>query len=109
MVAAAIRGIAIGALCALVGVGVAFAASPEEFIAACQNSTNLDERVCGCCAAKAEAQLAPPAFDFVVASMNQDREKTAELRQKLSIEEAVQASMFMVNTPERCARELGQP
>ena len=85
------------------------AAGPAEFSAACLESTNLEKPICDCCAAKAQEELAPPAFDFVVASMEQDREATTRIRQQLSVQEAVKASMFMVSAPQRCARERRAP
>jgi len=39
--------------------------------------------------------------------MNKDNKKTAELQKKLEMTEAMEVGMFMVNTPQECAEEMG--
>lgn len=78
----------------------------NAFVKACGSSTNLEGPLCECLAKKADERLTPRGFAFLIASMNHDDEKTAKLRIKLEISEAMEAGMFMVNTPGQCAGEM---
>lgn len=85
-------------------------AADDAFTAACIASNNLEPAVCACCATKARSRLSPLGYEFLVASLQGDEAKTGQLRSKLSIQEAIQASTFMIKTPGECAKELqGQP
>ncbi len=79
----------------------------KAFGKACDASYNLGRSVCECLAKKADERLTPIGFAFLVASMNNDDEKTTKLRSKLEMSEAMEAGMFMVNTPTECVEEMG--
>jgi hypothetical protein len=76
----------------------------DAFAKACLSSSNLDEPMCKCLASKADERLSPEGFAFLVASMNKDNQKAQSLRSKLDMAEAMDAGMFMVNTPQECAQ-----
>jgi hypothetical protein len=73
------------------------------FSKACVSSTNLSQAVCDCTAKKAQKELSPNGFDFVVASMGEDKDLTAELRGKLKMQEAMTAGTYMTRGPAACA------
>ncbi len=79
----------------------------NAFIKACDASYNLGRSICECLAKKADERLTSTGFAFLVASMNNDAEKTAKLRSELNMSEAMEAGMFMVNTPKVCSEEIG--
>ena len=97
-------------LALLVGAWVACApglvfADAEDFVQACLSSSNLAQPICECCAKKAQAELSTDGFQFLVASLQDNEQKTTQLRSKLPFTEALKAGMFMVNAPARCAAE----
>jgi len=79
----------------------------NAFVEACGSAYNLGEPICECLAEKADERLTPDGFAFLVASMNDDDQETARLRGKLDMNEALEAGMFMVNTPQECSLEMG--
>jgi len=79
----------------------------NAFAKACVSAYNLGGPICECLAKKADKKLTPIGFAFLVASMNHDDEKTAKLRGKLEMSEAMEAGMFMVNSPKHCSEEMG--
>ncbi|MDY6856126.1 MAG: hypothetical protein SWO11_15755 [Thermodesulfobacteriota bacterium] len=91
---------------ALNGYGESRANDINAFFKACGSSYNLGDPICKCLAKKADERLTPLGFAFLVASMNNDDEKTAKLRSKLGMSEAMDAGMFMVNTTKECAEEI---
>ena len=74
----------------------------NAFVQACLSSYNWEEPLCECVAEKADERLTPNGFAFLVATMNKDEAKTAELRDQLDMNEKLEAGMFMVNTPQEC-------
>ena len=92
-------------------IGVAFPAlgTVEEFTKACIASSNLERAICECCGRKAKARLSPLAFEFLIATLQENETRIEELRPKLSVQEAMEAGMFMVGTPGECAEELAAP
>lgn len=81
------------------------ARTAAAFLTACTGS-GLGQSVCECTGRKAQEQLAPDAFAFLVATLQKDEAQTAALRQKLSIPELAGAVMFMVSGPAQCEAEL---
>ncbi len=79
----------------------------NAFAKACGSAYNLGGPICECLAKKADERLTPDGFAFLVATMNNDDEKAGKLRSKLEVNEAMQAGMFMVNTPNECSGEVG--
>jgi len=71
------------------------APSDDEFVEACLGAVNWDRATCECMARKADEELSTEARAFVVASLQDDDARTAELRADLSVTEAMQAGMFM--------------
>jgi hypothetical protein len=75
----------------------------EDFVAACQSSSNLPESICACMADK----LMTDAYtetqrQWLVMSLN-EVEGADALVANMSPAEAVESAMFMVNEPRRCA------
>lgn len=69
----------------------------QEFVDACTSSSNLDRSICQCMAEKAEADLGDDERAFVLAVLQDDEARAAELRGRLGMEGAVKAGMFMTN------------
>ncbi len=78
----------------------------NAFVKGCVSSYNLGGPICECLAKKADERLTPRGFAFLVAGMNNEDKKTAELRSKLEMSEALEAGMFMVNTPQECGEGM---
>ncbi len=76
-----------------------------DFVAACTASSNLPGPTCECAGRKAKAQLSAKGYEFLVASLRNDAERTTQLRGELTVEEAMTAGTFMVRGPAECARE----
>ena len=88
---------------ALIGYGERCEANDiNAFVQACLSSYNWEEPLCECVAEKADERLTPNGFAFLVATMNNDEAKVAELRDQLDMNEKLEAGMFMVNTPQEC-------
>ena len=88
---------------ALIGYGERCEANDiNAFVQACLSSYNWEEPLCECVAEKADERLTPNGFAFLVATMNNDEAKVAELRDQLDMNEKLDAGMFMVNTPQEC-------
>ncbi len=80
----------------------------EGFMSACLASGDLSRPVCECTAKKATQELSPAGFDFLVATLKKDKERSLALRRKLEQSELLTAGMFMSRGPDICARELEQ-
>ena len=78
----------------------------SEFAAACIASGNLDARICECMAELAPRELTPDGLQLLIAGLVRDAGRVAELRRRISPQDAMQAGMFMVNAPGRCASQL---
>lgn len=89
------------------GDGAASDAGLASFTDACLASSNLPRPICECAAGKAKAELTPNGFAFLTAALRQDEARTAELRDKLAVQEAMAAGTFMARGPAECAQELG--
>jgi len=92
------------AMFALMATGPAFA-NRDAFVTACLESGNLKQAICECCADVGIAELSPAGFDYLTAMLKGDHDGADALRPTVPPHEIVKASMFMVNTPGRCARE----
>lgn len=92
----------------LAGCGGGGSPSADEFADACDASMNMPREVCECAGEKAVAELEPDAVSLLVAMMSEEADRVEELREKLGPTEAVQAGMFLVSGPARCAKELGE-
>ena len=92
---------------ALIGYGERCEANDiNAFVQACLSSYNWEEPLCECVAEKADERLTPNGFAFLVATMNNDEAKIAELRDQIDMNEKLDAGMFMVNTPQECGDVL---
>lgn len=78
-------------------------ATVDKFVAGCLSSTNLDRAFCECAAANARDELSAEGFAFVTATFTDDDDAVEALRKDLSMTEAVNAGMFMVNAYKNCA------
>ena len=99
--------IAITVLSASAFAGVKLKYDFDGFMKACLASSNLSRPVCECTAKKAAKELSPTGFDFLVATLKKDKEKSLALRRKLEQTELLTAGMFMSRGPDLCAKELG--
>lgn len=79
-----------------------------EFVDACTSSTNMDEAVCECMAEKAETDLSEDEREFVLAALDEDEERTEELRTELGVDDAMRAGMFMTNVASCAVEEMGE-
>jgi hypothetical protein len=70
----------------------------------CQSTTNMTAPTCDCVAKKAAEDLSADARAFLVASMEKNDRRAAELRGKLSLEEMTRAGMLFATAPAACAR-----
>ena len=77
-------------------------ADAGRFTELCGSTTNMSPEVCRCLGEKAEADLSADAREFLVATLEKKEDRVNELRGKLSMEETMQAGMFMVNGPRAC-------
>lgn len=80
----------------------------EEFVQACTDSGNLEQPVCDCMADKAESDLSEDERQFVLAALQEDEDKTTELRDKLGMQGAMRAGLFMTNVAS-CAMDQMEP
>jgi len=95
--------------CALVA-GCSQAGGQENRVAElCNTTTNMGAELCRCVGDKAESDLSPGALEFLVASLEQQEQRTEKLRGKLSVEELMSAGMFMTSAPAACAKAAAAP
>lgn len=83
----------------------AHAADVQALTDACLEMLNLDEQICRCMADKAKEDLSETAFKFLLATLQEDQARTEQLRRELSLQEAMQAGMFLVHAPADCGAE----
>jgi hypothetical protein len=79
----------------------------NAFVKACLSYLELEEPMCKCLAKKADEDLTPTGFAYLVALMNKDEAKAKKLLSQLNFAEKLDANMFLVNRPQKCAEELG--
>ncbi|MEL6610848.1 MAG: hypothetical protein AAFQ53_02040 [Bacteroidota bacterium] len=79
-------------------------ASEDRFVEACLDALNWDEALCTCADDLARAELTDTAYDFVVATLQDNEAETARIRPELSFEEATSAGLFMVRAGSECGR-----
>jgi len=75
----------------------------NRFVQACLAQTNMDRPLCECIAEKARNELTPGSFDMLLASIEEDDARSAQLRGQLTLEEMTASGMFMVSAPAQCA------
>ncbi len=75
----------------------------DRLAEACMASTNMGRSMCECVANRAEEDLSDNAFEFVIASLNEDEDRAEQLRGELDMTELAQAGMFMTQAPAHCA------
>ncbi len=80
-------------------------ASDDDFVEACLAALNWERDLCACVGRKAKAELSADGYAFQVASLREDDAETTRLRERMPLEEATQAGLFMVNAPRECAEE----
>jgi len=76
----------------------------DRFVQGCLSSTNLERSFCECAGENAHDELSEDGFAFLTATLNEDQEDVATLREKLDLTEALAAGMFMVNAYKKCAQ-----
>ncbi len=96
---------AIAALVALGCVGEAAGGDDDakRIVTACRETTNMSAEICDCVGGRATTDLSDQARAFLVATLAKDEAEVEKLRGKLSVPDAMQAGMFMVNAPAACA------
>ena len=91
--------------CGGAGDGASHASSSEgrDLASACEAELNVPEGICTCIGETAAAELSSKQIEFLLAAVNDDEARTEQLRQQLSIADATEAGMFLVNAPADCA------
>ncbi len=77
--------------------------SKTELTKACNEAVNWNEESCECMAGKAKEDLSAKGQQLLYASLTEDSEAAQELARNMTLEEATQAGMFMVNAGLSCA------
>jgi hypothetical protein len=75
----------------------------------CSGTTNLTAELCRCIGEKAQSDLSPQAGDLLIAILDKQEQRAAELRGKLPVDEVMKAGMFMVNAPAACGAAAAVP
>lgn len=75
----------------------------------CGTTTNMGAAVCRCIGEKAETELKGETHELLIAMLEKQDQRSAELRAKLPVQEVMKAGMFMVNTPKTCSGVDGTP
>jgi hypothetical protein len=88
--------------------GQSAASSTARLQTLCETTTNMSASICSCVAKKAGDELSEDARAFLVASMDKQDDRAAELRGKLTLEELTRAGMFFANAPASCARAAAE-
>jgi len=78
----------------------------ERFTLACMAHSNLSRSLCECSGRKAEDQLSDDGFALLIAILERDEPRAADLRGKLGVSEVMAAGTFMTRGPAECAAEL---
>lgn len=81
-------------------------ADRNRMVEACLQSTNNERPMCECVADLGRGELTPLSFHLVLASLESNHVRVAQLRGELSPQEAVEAGGFTVNAFARCARSM---
>lgn len=92
-------------LASLVSAAGALARSEDDFVKACLGSSNLSPEICRCSAKRAQAELSPDGFAFLVATLEKNDAATAALRTKLPLDQTMKTATFMTRGPAACAKE----
>ncbi len=100
-----LRSFLVGTLLAVAAACGGGDAQVEELAAACASTSNMGTEICNCVAAKAKAELSDDAFAMLLAMVNDEEDVVADLRERLTVEDAMEAGMFMTNAPASCAAE----
>ncbi len=100
--------VAATALSATLQAGVTLEYDREGFVRACLESGSLSRAVCECASEKAARELSPVGFEFLISTLEKDRQRSTELRRKMEQKELQAAGRFMSHGPDECARELGE-
>ena len=102
----------VGALMLVLGCGSAGGDSggkANRVAELCGTTTNLNAAVCRCIGEKAESDLQGETRELLIAILEKQDQRSAELRAKLPVGEVMKAGMFMVNTPRTCSGADGTP
>lgn len=83
----------------------AHVADVQAFTDACLETSNMSEQICRCAADKAKEDLSETGFNFLLATLQEDQARTEQLRGELSMQEAMQAGMFLTKVPAKCGAE----
>ena len=92
-------------VCALVLLA-ACSGQESEFADALRDNTNMPPGIADCIAELAEEELSEDARSFLVASMQEDDARVAEMRGTLPMSEMASAGMFMVSASTRCGAPI---
>jgi hypothetical protein len=108
-----VTGARIAALAAALGMASGCASKSEDastnrVAELCQQTSNLDAKICACVGQKA-GELSPVARSLVVATFEKRADRIEEIRKQLSLPDAATAAMFVTTAPARCAREQSAP
>jgi len=71
----------------------------------CVKSTNLGEEICRCVADKARDELSQNAMRLLIAGLEDDEKLAGEVREELTVDQAIAAGAFMTRAPLQCAEK----
>ena len=77
----------------------------DRFTTACLESTNWSQPMCECMADRAKDELSEDARAFLLASLEGDEAEITESRAGLSMDDAMEAGLFMAEAGS-CAQSL---
>ena len=83
----------------------AHSAANDDLVEACLSTTNMTRALCECIDKKAADELTTDGYAFLVASLTEDDAETERLRSEMSVQETMQAGMFMASAPASCAKD----
>ncbi len=81
------------------------APADEEFLEMCVENSNMAAELCDCIGQKAKGNLSEKGHDFLMAMILKKDDDLDRLRREVSLPEAAEAAMMMVNAPRECAAE----
>lgn len=92
--------VAVGVVAACVGEG---SVSKADLASACSETTNWNDAGCDCMADKAKEDLSSDGQRLLYATLTGDQAQAEKLARSMSVEDAAQSGMFMVQAGLSCA------
>jgi len=92
-------------LLSLVVSGESFAGQKSKIISLCNSEMNMPGKMCDCLGEESSV-LSEQERSMVIAMLSKDKAAADKLRSTMPVNSALASSMFIVNTPNKCARKL---